>query len=242
MMTSKMLELRGVSWRSGGRPILNDISFDVAAGDFVSVIGPSGAGKSSLFKVIVRFVESTSGTILLEGKDIKTMNVIQLRRQIGFLLQESYMFDGTVRDNITYGLKLQNKPVNEAKIKQMLAHVHLFSDDLDRDVAELSGGERQRVAIVRMLLNEPKILLLDEITSALDLANTLEVEHLIAELQKSLGITIMMVSHDFEQAKRLGGRTIFLANGAIIEQGSVNDLFLHPKNELTIKFLQGGLI
>ncbi len=237
-----MLELRGVSWRSGGRRILDGISFDVAAGDFVSVIGPSGAGKSSLFKVIVRFVEATSGTILLEGKDIKTMDVIQLRRQIGFILQESYMFDGTVRDNITYGLKLQGKHVDEAKIKQMLSQVHLFPDDLDRDVAELSGGERQRVAIVRMLVNEPKILLLDEITSALDLANALEVEHLIAELQKSLGITIMMVSHDFEQAKRLGGRTIFLANGAIIEQGSVNDLFLHPKNELTIKFLHGGLI
>ncbi len=242
MTTSKILELHGVSWRAGGRQILNDISFDVAVGDFVSFIGPSGAGKSSVFKVIVRFIEATSGSIMLEGKDIKSIDVIKLRRQIGLILQESYMFDGTVRDNLTYGLKLQGKAVDEKKLELLLTHVHLSTNFLDRDAAELSGGERQRVAIVRMLVNEPKMLLLDEITSALDLANALLVEHLIVELQKSLGITIVMVSHDFEQAKRMGGRAIFLANGVLIEQGSVGELFARPKNELTARFLQGGLI
>ena len=152
------------------------------------------------------------------------------------------MFDGTVRDNLAYGPALQKKPVDDMKMVQLLSHVHLPREILDQDAGKLSGGERQRVAIVRMLMNEPKILLLDEITSALDLSNELMVEDLIKQLQASTGITIIMISHDFEQAKRMGGKTAVLANGTILEYGPVSDVFFHPKNELTARFLKGGIV
>lgn len=240
MINSTILNLENVSWRVGSRAILDNITFDVELGDFISIIGPSGAGKSSLFKLIVRFIDSTSGTIYFEGQDIKKMDVIQLRRHIGYILQEAFMFEGTVRDNLVFGPCLQKKSVDEERMHDLLTHVHLPEEMLDQDASKLSGGEKQRVGILRMLMNEPKILLLDEITSALDLANVLMVEELIKELQESMGITILMVSHDFEQAKRMGGRTIFMANGTIVESGLVEDVFVHPKQELTYKFLHGS--
>jgi len=242
MTNSAILNLEDVSWQAGNRPILNDITFDVDPGDFISIIGPSGSGKSSLFKLIVRFIELTSGSIYFNGQDIKKLDVIQLRRNIGYILQEAFMFDGTVRDNLVFGPCLQKKNVDEERMRDLLSHVHLPEEMLDQDVSKLSGGEKQRVGIVRMLMNEPKILLLDEITSALDLANVLMVEELIKELQASMGITILMVSHDFEQARRMGGKTIILVGGRIVESGLVEDVFAHPKQDLTYKFLHGGVV
>src|SRR5271157_697832 len=242
MTNSAILTLEDISWQVGSRQILNDVTFDVGSGDFISIIGPSGAGKSSLFKLIVRFIEFTSGSIYFEGQDIKNMDVIQLRRCIGYILQEAFMFEGTVRDNLTFGPFLQKKKLDEERMRDLLSHVHLSEEMLDQNASKLSGGEKQRVGIVRMLMNEPKILLLDEITSALDLANVLMVEELIKELQGSMGITILMVSHDFEQARRMGGRTIFMANGKIVESGLVEDVFGHPKQDLTYRFLHGGLV
>jgi len=241
-MSAPILELDSVSWCAGQRTILHDVSLVIQAGEFVSIIGPSGAGKSSMFRLIVRFIETTSGRILFEGQDIKEIDVIQLRRQIGLLLQDSFMFEGNVRTNIVYGPKLQNMPVDEEKLLRLVSEVDLPQEILDQDASKLSGGERQRVAIVRMLMNEPKILLLDEITSALDLSNELMVESLIKEVQASLGITILMVSHDFDQARRMGGSTVFMANGTVVETGLATDMFAHPKNELTAKFLEGDLV
>jgi len=125
---------------------------------------------------------------------------------------------------------------------RLLSDVHLPPEILEQDAGKLSGGERQRVAIVRMLMNEPAILLLDEITSALDLSNALMVEGLIKQLQASTGITILMVSHDFEQAKRIGGTAMFMVNGTIIETGKASDLFSHPQHESTARFLAGGIV
>jgi putative ABC transport system ATP-binding protein len=241
MTHSPILELQGVAWGPAGKAILHDVSLDIGPGEFISIIGPSGAGKSSLFKLIVRLIEMSSGTIRFQGDNIKTIDVIQLRRQIGLILQDSHMFEGTVRDNLAYGPWLQKKLVDENKMLKLLSDVHLLPAILDQDAGKLSGGERQRVAIVRMLMNEPKILLLDEITSALDLANMLMVENLIKQLQASMHITMLMVSHDFEQAKRMGGKTAFLATGTIIESGPVADVFARPKHDATAKFLNGGL-
>jgi len=241
MPFAPLLELCNVSWRVGAKTILRDVSLVITSGEFVSIMGPSGSGKSSLLKLIVRLIDMTDGAILLEGQNILEMDVIHLRRQIGLILQDSHMFDGTVRDNLAYGPLLQNKPVNEAKMLRLLPFVHLQSDILDQNAAELSGGERQRVAIVRMLMNEPKILLLDEITSALDLGTTLLVEDLIKSLQASTGITIIMISHDFEQAKRMDGTCVFLADGTVVESGPSVNIFNKPQNALTAKFLQGEL-
>nr|MDO8115113.1 ATP-binding cassette domain-containing protein [Candidatus Sigynarchaeota archaeon] len=242
MTVIPILDLQGVSWIAGGRAILHDISFSVSPGEFISIIGPSGCGKSSLLKIIVRLIDATSGIIHYQGREINDIDIIQLRRQIGLILQDSHMFDGTVRDNLTYGSRLQKKDLDEAKMLRLLSDVHLPPEILEQDAGKLSGGERQRVAIVRMLMNEPAILLLDEITSALDLSNALMVEGLIKQLQASTGITILMVSHDFEQAKRIGGTAMFMVNGTIIETGKASDLFSHPQHESTARFLAGGIV
>jgi len=237
--STPVLQLKNVKWEVGLKPILHDISFSVEPRDFVTIMGPSGAGKSSLIKLLVRLVDCTAGEIFLEGTDIRQMNVIQLRRQVGLLLQDSYIFEGTVRDNIVYGPRLQGKDPDERKMVDLLQHVHLPLSILDQVAATLSGGERQRVALVRMLMNDPKILLLDEITSALDPASTHDVEQLIKSLRESLGITMIMVSHDVEQAKRMGGTCIFLVQGRIVEIGASKDIFTHPRNDVTRKFIEG---
>ncbi len=204
-------------------------------------MGPSGAGKSSLIKLLVRLMDSSAGEILLEGINILQLNVIELRRRIGLLLQDSYMFEGTVRDNIVYGPKLRSEIVDDNKILDLLNHVHLPVSILEQDAVTLSGGERQRVALVRMLMNDPKILLLDEITSALDPTSTHNVEQLIKSLRDTLGLTIIMISHDVEQAKRMGGTCVFLVKGTIEEMGPSKDLFTHPKSQMTREFVEGDV-
>ena len=125
MITSAILKLNHVSWQAGNRLILNDISFDIEPGDFISIIGPSGTGKSSLFKLIIRFIELTSGSIYFDGQDIRDIDVIELRRHVGYILQDAYMFEGTVRDNLTFGPCLQKKCVDEEKMLKLLSEVHL---------------------------------------------------------------------------------------------------------------------
>lgn len=235
-----LLELKHVNWQVGTKVILHDITFKVQSRDFIIIMGPSGAGKSSLIKLIIRLMDCTAGEILLENMDIQHINVIELRRRIGLLLQDSYMFDGTVRENVAYGPKLRNIEVDEKRMADLLHHVHLPPSILEQDAITLSGGERQRVALVRMLMNEPKILLLDEFTSALDPTSTHNVEQLIKSLHDSLGLTIIMISHDVEQAKRMGGICVFLVNGAIEEIGPSKDIFTNPKSQLTRKFVEGN--
>ncbi len=235
-----LLELRDVRWKVGSKVILHDISFSVNPGDFITIMGPSGTGKSSLIKLLVRLMDCSGGEIFLEGVDIRQLNVISLRRQVGLLLQDSYMFEGTVRENIAYGPMLQSNNLDDKKMVNLLQHVHLPQSILDQIALTLSGGERQRVALVRMLMNDPKVLLLDEITSSLDPTSTHNVEQLIKSLRDTLGLTIIMVSHEVEQAKRMGGTCIFLVQGTIEEMGSSKDIFTHPRSDLTRNFIEGA--
>ncbi len=237
--STPLLELKGVKWQVGSKVILHDVSFSVEPRDFITIMGPSGAGKSSLIKLLIRLMDCTSGEILLEGVDIRQLNVISLRRRVGLLLQDSFMFDGTVRENIVYGPKLQGNELDEQKMVNLLQHVHLPQSILDQEALTLSGGERQRVALVRMLMNDPKVLLLDEITSALDPTSSHNVEQLIKSLRDSLGLTIIMVSHDVEQAKRMGGTCLFIVQGTIVETGFSKDIFSNPKKDLTRRFIEG---
>ncbi len=234
-----LMELRDVRWQVGSKVILHDISFSINPGDFITIMGPSGAGKSTLIKLLVRLMDCSEGEIFLEGVNIQQLNVISLRRQVGLILQDSYMFEGSVRDNIAYGPKLQGKDLDEKTMLDLLHHVHLPVTILDQNAVTLSGGERQRVALVRMLMNTPKVLLLDEITSSLDPTAAHNVEQLIMSLRETLGLTLIMVSHDVEQAKRLGGTCIFLMQGTIEEIGTAKDIFSNPKKDLTRRFIEG---
>jgi putative ABC transport system ATP-binding protein len=236
-----ILQVKNISWSVNNKPIIQNISFELPAGGLVSLMGPSGAGKSSILRLIVRFVEFQSGSVLYQGQDICRMDVINLRHNIGYLLQDAFLLEGTVRDNLVYGPRLRGLSVDDEKMIELLDHVHLTPSILDEMVNHLSGGEKQRVAIVRMLMNSPKILLLDEITSALGLTSTLMVEELIQDLREKLNLSIIMVSHDLDQAERMDGTLIFLVKGQIIEMGPTEDVLHNPQNSLTQAFLKGEL-
>lgn len=219
--------------------ILKDISMEISLGYIYTIIGPSGAGKSTFIKLINRLIDPTEGKILINERDIKDYDIIELRRKIGMVFQQPYLFEGTVEDNIKYGPMLKGK--KNIDVEYYLSIVGLDKNYRKRKVDDLSGGEAQRVSIARTLANEPTVLLLDEPTSALDPASTQVIEDLVMELKNKLNLTIIWITHNMEQAKRVGDFTIFINNGKLIEYGNTKDFFSNPKNDVTRLFINGKL-
>lgn len=217
---------------------LQSFSLDIKEGEIVTLIGPSGAGKSSLLMLFNRLEDPVKGQLKFRQKNIKDYPIERLRKEIGMVFQSSSLFDGTVADNLKYGPSLFNE-WEEEDGKRLLEIVQLPTDYMTKDVQELSGGERQRVAFARTLANKPEILLLDEVTSALDLRNIEMIEQFLLDIVQGQVKAIMMVTHDINQAKRLGNRTIFLDEGKIVEQGETNALLSQPKTSQLKNFLQG---
>lgn len=217
---------------------LHPISFTIKKGQFITIIGPSGAGKSSLLNLFNRLKEPTEGVMTYKGSDIREYPIPELRRNIGMVFQSPNLFPGTVEDNIKYGPELKGE-WDSSKGPELLKLVQLPEDYVTREVDHLSGGEKQRVAMIRTLANEPKVLLLDEPTSALDERTIEELEKVLLDLSQE-GKTILMVTHDLEQAERLGQRTLFLKDGKLVEIGDTKDLFRSPQSEDLRRFLRGN--
>ncbi|WP_026485986.1 ABC transporter ATP-binding protein [Caldanaerobius polysaccharolyticus] len=228
-----------VSYSSGGKDILKDLSFDLPEGFIHTVIGPSGAGKSTMIKLINRLIDPTAGTVYVDGEDIRSVDVIKLRRRIGMVFQQACLFEGTVADNIRYGPSLQGN--RDVDVVRFLHMVGLDEDYQHRDVSQLSGGEQQRVSIARTLANSPEIMLLDEPTSALDPASSQLIEDLILRLKKELKLTFVWITHNMEQAIRVGDYTLLIVDGRLIEHNSTRELFEKPKSEITRLFIEGKL-
>lgn len=221
------------------KEILRAVSLTARQGEIYTVIGPSGSGKSTLLRLINRLLEPSSGTIFFAGSDIKHMPVTEVRRKIGLVFQQPVLFPGSVEENICYGPRLSGD--NSVDWAKYLDLVGLERDLLQRDAAALSGGQQQRVALARALANKPEALLLDEPTSALDPRATEQLEDLVMSLVKSLGLTVIWVTHNMDQAKRVGNRTMLLVNGQVIEDRATGDFFSRPEQETTIRFLAGKL-
>ncbi|MCM3712911.1 ABC transporter ATP-binding protein [Halalkalibacter oceani] len=225
-----------IRWENVGSDRVTDMTFSIEGGQLVTIIGPSGAGKSSLLKLMNRLEERKSGMIYYRDKPITDYAIKDLRKRIGMAFQSPALFEGTVEDNILYGPRLHNLNWSKARLLDLLEAVHLTEDFLAKPVEELSGGEQQRVSLARTLANEPEVLLLDEVTSALDLRNAAVVEELIKHLQKQ-GKTILMVTHDLEQAERLGDLTFFIDNGRLVEQKESVAFFANPETLEARRFL-----
>ncbi|WP_100372462.1 ABC transporter ATP-binding protein [Bacillus sp. FJAT-45037] len=225
-----------VRWKDVSTDILNNISFTVLENQIVTLIGPSGAGKSSLLYLMNRLSDKKDGSILFRGKAIEDFSIVELRQRIGMVFQSPALFEGTVKDNVSYGPLLHGRDWSDDQTVELLEAVHLPVDFLHKPIEELSGGEQQRVAFLRTLANEPEILLLDEVTSALDLRNVELVEDFIRTLQKK-GKTIFMVTHDVEQAERLGDQTFYLEQGELIEHGETKEFFRSPQSDRAKRFL-----
>jgi putative ABC transport system ATP-binding protein len=199
---------------SARRDILRGVSLTVYRGELITIMGPSGAGKSTLLRLVNRLSEADSGTILLDSVDIRDFDPRELRRRVGMVFQIPVVFKGSVRDNIAFGKKLWN---TDADIDGLASEAAIPEELMDAGAANLSVGEKQRVCIARALANKPECLLLDEPTSSLDKASAEKVESLLLRLQSEHGLTMLWVTHDPEQSRRISRHNYVLEAGTLRE-------------------------
>lgn len=214
------LELSRVSLSRGGRPVLHTVDLSFTWGRTTAVVGPSGAGKSSLLRCLNRLEEPGSGRVLFRGSDVRSLDPIELRRRVGMIFQTPLIFEGGVRANLRYGL--EQDPGDDA-LAEALISAGLTSDFLARESTALSVGQAQRVCIARALVRGPEVLLMDEPTSALDARASSRIEDLIGTLVEG-GLTVVLVTHDMQQARRVAGRAALLVGGRITAIGTPEEV------------------
>lgn len=242
-----MIEFHDVhkTYRVAGReiPALQPTRLNIQAGQIFGLIGHSGAGKSALLRLINRLEEPSGGRILVEGEDVTALDAEGLRRfrqRVGMIFQHFNLLSSkTVADNIAIPLRLAggfSRAEVDARVSELLARVGL-SDHARKYPAQLSGGQKQRVGIARALACRPSILLCDEATSALDPQTTASVLQLLAEINRELKLTIVLITHEMDVIRRVCDQVAVMDGGAIVEQGDVADVFLHPQHPTTRRFV-----
>lgn len=245
-----MIKLSNISkvFKQGQRNItaLSNVSLHVPAGQIYGVIGASGAGKSTLIRCVNLLERPTEGTVLVDGQDLTAFSekaLTRARRQIGMIFQHFNLLSSrTVSGNIALPLELDNLSGNEIKqrVSELLKLVGL-EDKQDAYPANLSGGQKQRVAIARALASNPKVLLCDEATSALDPATTRSILELLKDINRRLGLTILLITHEMDVVKRICDQVAVISDGQLIEQDKVSEMFSHPKTPLAQQFIQSTL-
>lgn len=224
-----LLEAADIRLEFQTKTVLDGISFTISQGDFVGVLGSSGSGKTSLFRIINLLQSATSGKVFYLGKDTSSYPPTKLRKNIGYVFQKPYLFGSTVEDNLTYPYYLLKQKPDFAEIAEYLAKANLPKDILAKKTSEFSGGEQQRIALIRSLLIKPNILMLDEFTASLDEQNTLIIEKLIVDEHKEKNLTILFISHNLAQAKRLAKQIMYLEKGKLSFYGSKDTYFLQKE-------------
>ncbi|HEX7357635.1 MAG TPA: ATP-binding cassette domain-containing protein [Ignavibacteriaceae bacterium] len=225
-----VVTINNVSKAFDSHVVLNDVSLNVEEGENMVVFGQSGTGKSVLLKCIVRLLEPDSGEIIIDGKDVLSLDVKELnkvRQNLGFLFQGAALYDSmTVRENLEFPLIRHfnfTPKEREEKIKSVLEKVSL-EEAIDKMPSELSGGMKKRIGLARSVIAEPKLMLYDEPTTGLDPITSKEISSLILELQKSLKMTSIIVTHDLLCAEIIADRAIVLNNGIVQHEGSIEEL------------------
>ena len=237
MEKKKLIELSGITKEYDGSLALDNVDLYIRDGEFLTLLGPSGCGKTTLLRIIAGFVTPTSGTVLIDGKDVK--GVPPHKREVNTVFQKYALFPHlNVFDNIAFGLKIKKakKEVIEEKVNAMLKLVNLEGYG-KRWIDQLSGGQQQRVAIARALANEPKVLLLDEPLGALDLKLRKEMQIELKRMQQQLGITFVFVTHDQEEALTMSDTIVVMKDGVIQQIGRPTDIYNEPKNPFVADFI-----
>ena len=225
---------------------LKDVTLHVPKGQIYGVIGASGAGKSTLIRCVNLLERPTSGKVIVDGRDLTTLNSHELtlaRREIGMIFQHFNLLNSrTVFGNVALPLELENNTKADIKkrVTELLELVGL-ADKHDAYPANLSGGQKQRVAIARALACDPKVLLCDEATSALDPATTRAILELLKDINRRLGITILLITHEMDVVKRICDQVAVISKGELIENDKVSEVFSHPKTPLAQQFIQSTL-
>ncbi len=244
------LEVRGLNLFYGEKQALHDISFSISSKRVTAFIGPSGCGKSTLLRCFNRMNDLVdgvriAGSILLDGEDIyhKAVNIVELRRRVGMVFQKPNPFPKSIYENVAYGLRIQGvnkRHILDETVEKALRRAALWDEVKDRlhdNALGLSGGQQQRLVIARAIAIEPEVLLLDEPASALDPISTLKIEELITELKDRY--TIVIVTHNMQQAARVSDYTAFMYMGELIEYGDTNTLFTNPSKKQTEDYITG---
>lgn len=235
-----------VSMRFPGtsRLVVNDCSFEVAAGQLVVILGPSGCGKTTLLKLVNRLYEATAGKIYLHGTDIRQLGVTALRRQIGYVIQQSGLFPHmTVAENIAVVPRLLGwqKGKIQARVDELLALIQLPPQEYRRRYpAQLSGGQQQRVGLARALAGNPEVLLMDEPFGAIDAITRADLQDEILRLQRQLQKTILFVSHDVEEALRLADRLLILQRGQVVQYDTPFNILTRPADAFVHDLVGAG--
>lgn len=220
---------------------VDDINLKIERGEFVALIGPSGCGKTTTLEMINRLEKQTSGSIYINGQDISKIDKVELRRNIGYVIQQTGLFPHfTIGRNIGLVPKLQNWPEEriEARTRELLEMVGMNpSDYIDRFPCELSGGQRQRIGVLRALAAKPDIILMDEPFGALDPITRENLQDDLKRLQSKLKKTIVFVTHDMDEALKLGDRVVLMRKGRVVQADSPEDLLRNPADEFVEEFI-----
>ena len=228
------IEFKNVSktFRGAGYPAVNDVSLTVNEGEFVTILGSSGCGKTTLLKMVNRLYEPDTGSIILFGEDISTVDVVKVRRRIGYVIQQIGLFPHyTVADNIATVPKLLKweKAKIDARVDELLTLVALEPKEFrDRYPAQLSGGQQQRVGLARALAVDPKIMLMDEPFGAVDSITREKLQDELVRLHRETGKTFQFVTHDIEEAFKLGDRVLIMNEGTIRQFDTPEATIRHP--------------
>jgi phosphate transport system ATP-binding protein len=230
--------------------ILKDVNLKIRKNRVTSFIGPSGCGKSTFIRTLNRMNDliptfKKEGTVLLDGEDIynSKVDVVELRKKIGMVFQKANPFPKSIFDNVAYGLRIHgvtDKDWIEQRVEESLREAALWKevkDKLDKSAMGLSGGQQQRLCIARTIAVEPEVILMDEPCSALDPISTTKIEDLIHKLKKDF--TIIIVTHNMQQATRVSKYTAFFLNGEIVESGLTEKLFIEPEDKRTEDYITG---
>jgi len=244
------ISVRNLNFFYGDHQVLFDNSLEIAPRKVTAIIGPSGCGKSTHIRVYNRIFElyrdqRCTGRVLLDGEDLLApeVDLIELRRRIGMIFQAPTPFPMSVFDNVAYGLRLHyTMPRSELadRVKTALEGAALWEevkDKLDHSGTALSGGQQQRLCIARALAVEPEVLLMDEPTSAVDPVGTAKIEELVRGLRERL--TVVIVTHNMQQAARISDTTAFFLNGRIVEHGETTKIFTNPEHRETEDYITG---
>lgn len=233
--------LRGLRHAYGDRVVVDVPELDVPDGEVLGIIGPSGAGKSTLLRLLNFLEAPTAGSLAFRDRTLTGDPDIATRRQVTTVFQRPVLLNRSVRDNLSFGLRLHGRPVDPGEVDAWIDRLGL-TGLADAPARKLSGGEAQRVALARALLLGPRALLLDEATSNLDPYNVGLIERIVAEVREVHETTVVLVTHNVHQARRLADRTALMIGGRLVEVAETEIFFTDPAQEVTAAFLRGDLV
>ena len=227
-----IIEFKDIKKAYDRNVVIPNLNLSINKGEFITIIGTSGSGKTTVLKMMNGLIEPTSGMIQIHGKDIKKQNLIQLRRKMGYVIQGSMLFPHlTVKQNIAYVPQLEKKKVDHQLIEEWLQKVQLDPSLKDKYPSELSGGQQQRVAIARGLIHQPDILLMDEPFGAVDEITRRQLQDEILKIYQQTKTTILFVTHDIQEALKLGTRVLIMDQGTIQQFDTPEYIVKAPAND-----------